>query len=834
MNDKLIKILISLSLIVLIVSAVSTVGAVDPQMEWYRSIGSIGSNEVAYSVLLAEDGGYVFAGSKSTPSNGLDFYIVKTSQDGTVVWEKTYGGYADDSAYSMARSGDGGYVLAGYTKSFGAGGSDVMLLKVDADGAQDWFMTFGGVRDDVGQSISPTAGGGFIIAGGTRSFDPLGSYDAYLIAIGSSGNLLWSKAFGGTDYDYANDVQQTADGGFIVAGGTGIFLSYVRDALLIKTDASGNAQWTKTFGGAGPDNALSVIQAEDGGYLLAGGTRSYGAGGEDAYLVKTDSAGALVWQNFFGSSGEERANSVIQTSDGDFLFIGFTGSYGAGLTDAYMVKVNAAGSLGTMKTFGGINEDIGRDIIQLSDGSCVLAGETKSYAGSPSLDAYLVKTNIFIDFLPPQIVGANPGSGDLVVDPLQTISASFYDISGVDTASVSVALDSSDITASCAITSDGFSYTPPSPLGEGTHTVSVAATDSEGNSGTSSWSFVVDSLAPSVSALTPANHSSINATRPLISASFEDAVGVDVGGVVAQLDGTDITSLAVITGSGIQYVPASPLSQGLHTVSLTVQDEAGNTAIVSWTFRTDETPPVFSSVSPTEGANIYAFGGGSVTISASYSDNAGIDTGAIRLTLDGVDITSKATVTATGLSYTGEVGPGAHTARITIADGAGNVGTRTVNFTVANLMPFLIIGVIALIIVAVVLLLLSRRRKPKGKAAVPKWEQPPPPPPPMETYIPEVEREEIPVERPPAQPPPPLPVEKPAEPPTEEKAPTAETVEEVPTPPPQPPVMTAAEEPAPAAPPSPAIAPEKITCPACGATNKPDSTKCWYCDKPFA
>jgi hypothetical protein len=609
-----------------------------------------------------------------------------------------------------------------------------------------------------------------------------------------------------------------------------MFLSYVKDMLLIKTNSLGGPQWTKTFGASGPENAYSVVQTSDGGYLLGGSTRSYGSN-EEAYLVKTNAVGSLEWQNFFGGLNDDRASSVIQTTDGEYLLVGYTKSYGAGLADIFLVKVDQSGNMVNMNTCGGINDDYGYDVIQLPDGSCAIAGETRSYIHAPTQDAYLIKTNIFIDFLPPRLTGTTPTAGSITNTRTPTIGASFDDITGVNVSSVRVYIDSVDVTTLCTITADAFGYSLQSPLVEGTHNVSVTASDMNGNAGQQSWSFVVDSRSPTISTFAPANHSSISSTRPLISATFNDTTGVNVSGVAARLNLIDITSSVHVTATGIQYVPPSDLGQGLQTMTLIVPDLAGNTATMSWVFRVDTIAPTISSISPGNGATIQTFTD-SVKISASYSDNAEVSTSSIRLMLDGVDITSSATVTATSISCTRNVGQGTHTAQLTVADGAGNTSTTTVNFTVNNLTPIVIIVAIAFIALLAVLLLLSRRSKSKPKA-IPEWEQPTPPPPPTETYVAEQDYEAPAKKLEEKRYTPPLPVEQPAEP-TREPVPIAEKApEEAPAQPPQTPGITTVEEAKPVQAEEPKQEPRMVSCPECGASNKVGASKCWYCEKPL-
>ncbi|MFH1319911.1 MAG: T9SS type A sorting domain-containing protein [Bacteroidota bacterium] len=310
-------------------------------------------------------------------------------------FQETIGGTSDDHGRSIQQTADGGYIFTGYTNSFGAGGNDVFLIKTDANGDTVWTKAYGGSGDDFGKSVGLTSDNGFIVSGYTNSFGA-GNYDIYLIKTDSIGDTLWTKTCGGDSLDYSNAVHQTFDGGYIIIGYTNSFGAGSDDVYLIKTDSVGDTLWTKTFGGINSDIGSSIQQTADGGYIIAGQTNSFGAGAVDVYLIRTDSIGDTLWAKTFGGTGDDLGYSVRQPDNGEFIISGSTNSFGSGIDDIYLIKTDSIGNLLCSKVFGGDSIDYGFSVQHVADGGCIFAGNTSSF-GAGGIDVYLIKTDAYAD-----------------------------------------------------------------------------------------------------------------------------------------------------------------------------------------------------------------------------------------------------------------------------------------------------------------------------------------------------------------------------------------------------------------------------------------------------
>ncbi|RLF08229.1 MAG: hypothetical protein DRJ60_00880 [Thermoprotei archaeon] len=354
-----------------------------------KAIGGA-SDDFGRSIQQTSDGGYVITGSTGSYGAGnADVFVVKLDSSGNLSWAKTIGGADYDYGYSIQQTSDGGYVIAGYTGNYDAGDYDVFVVKLDSSGNLSWAKTIGGADYDYGYSIQQTSGGGYVVTGETKSYAAGGS-DVFVVKLDSSGNLSWAKTIGGASDDYGYSIQQTSDGGYVITGSTDSYGAGDFDVFVVKLDSSGNLSWAKTIGGASYGYGNSIQQTSDGGYVIAGHTGSYGAGNADVFAVKLDSSGNLSWAKTIGGTNSDYGRSIQQASDGGYVITGSTYSYGAGNSDVFVVKLDSSGNFSWAKTIGGADYECSYSIQQTSDGSYVITGFTDSY-GAGGFDVFVVK-----------------------------------------------------------------------------------------------------------------------------------------------------------------------------------------------------------------------------------------------------------------------------------------------------------------------------------------------------------------------------------------------------------------------------------------------------------
>ena len=309
------------------------------------------------------------------------------AQEPEMEWSKTFGGPRVDGGVSVQQTSDGGYIVVGETNSFGAGGSDVYLVKTDSNGNMQWNKTFGGSKDDWGFSVQQTRDGGYIIAGKTDSFGAGGS-DVYLVKTDSNGNMQWNKTFGGNYYDFGCSVQQTSDGGYIIVGTTFSFGAGSYDVYLIKTDSSGNMQWSKTFGGPEDDWGYSVQQTGDGGYIVVGETNSFGAGNIDIWLIKLglkfDRIPPVISDaSPTGTVGSTSVTFTVRVEDS-----------GSGVKEVRLIVDGV--SQGLMSRSGNTYTKT----LSLSEGSHTWVVEAVDLVGNTATQSYSLRVSIWMSLLP--------------------------------------------------------------------------------------------------------------------------------------------------------------------------------------------------------------------------------------------------------------------------------------------------------------------------------------------------------------------------------------------------------------------------------------------------
>ena len=381
-----------------------------PQEEWNRTYGG-SSDDVGTYGQQTKDGGYIITGYTSSygadaPFSWLikvqhrgDLWLIKTDAEGQKEWDRTYGGLGKDLGFFVQQTKDEGYIIVGGKKSFWIIGSyDLWIIKTDAKGNVLWDRTFGGSGEDLGFSVQQTNDDGYIIAGYTSFTN---GKKAWIIKIDSQGNKQLDMATGRADSEAAS-IGLTKDGGYIITGYTPSSGSGKEDVWLIKTNSKLHWDWLKTFGGPNRDLGLSVQETEDGGYIIAGLTESFGAGKGDVWLIKTDPKGDREWDRTFGGSNFDSGASVQQTRDGGYIVTGYNtttidnvGSYSRlfnsdNIGRVWLIKTDSEGIELWNETFGGTRNDWGNSVQETQDGGYIITGVTESY-GAGKEDVWLIK-----------------------------------------------------------------------------------------------------------------------------------------------------------------------------------------------------------------------------------------------------------------------------------------------------------------------------------------------------------------------------------------------------------------------------------------------------------
>jgi len=353
---------------------------------WVRTYGGA-SPEYATSLARTSDGGYALAGTTNN-----DCLVIKFDSVWNITWQKTYGGSGTDVCGSIEQTEpDLGYIVAGSTSSFGAGGTDVWVLKLDGNGNVEWQKAYGGTGSEQGIAVRQTDAG-YIVGAQTPSFGA-GGVDFWLLNLDTSGDILWQRAYGGVSADFLYDLQLVTGGGFIAAGQTLSYGAGGNDALILKVGAGGDIVWQKTYGGPLNDWASSIQKTVGGGYVVLAETSSFEAGDRDIWIFKIDESGEIAWQKTYGGPARDEgdgASEIRQTSDAGYIVAGITSSFSAGGQDAWLLKLDADGNITWQRSYGGLQDDWSHLVDETVDGGYIVAANTRSF-GAGAEDILLLK-----------------------------------------------------------------------------------------------------------------------------------------------------------------------------------------------------------------------------------------------------------------------------------------------------------------------------------------------------------------------------------------------------------------------------------------------------------
>lgn len=358
------------------------------QVSFQRTYGGA-QEDKAFTVLQLSDDGYIVGGqTRSFGAGNTDLWLVRTDANGDTLWTRSYGGPQNDSGTAVAVAPDG-LLLLGQTTSFGAGSSDIWLIKTDAAGDTQWTRCYGGPGPEKYGSLIRLQNGEVVFCGSTAS-SGAGGMDVWVVKTDASGNQLWAKTYGGAADDIGLGITPTSDSGFVVCGYTTSYGAGSGDCWVLKLSAAGDTQWTRTYGGPQPDGAGCAIETP-GGYVVGANTMSFGAGGWDLYAVGITAAGDTLWTKTHGGQYDDWGFGGSQTADGNVVLSGYV-QESPGDCDVALAKFGTGGSLVWERAYGGSGVDEGRGCALTSDGGFCIAGSTNSY-GAGDHDFYLIKTD---------------------------------------------------------------------------------------------------------------------------------------------------------------------------------------------------------------------------------------------------------------------------------------------------------------------------------------------------------------------------------------------------------------------------------------------------------
>ncbi len=331
---------------------------------WEKSFTGT-KEESGAAVAATDDGGSLLAGSTSSFGAGLDdLWLLKLDSDGAIEWEKSYGGPDRDWTESLAATSDGGFIVAGTTSSFGLGASDIWILKINADGSIGWQKTYGGSYDDYARTVCQTSDGGFVVAGETTDFGA-GQSDIWILKLDQGGIIEWEKTYGGWDFDHVSALITTPDDGYALVGSTSSFGAGSSDLWMLKLGYAGEIEWQKTYGESYGDYGRDLALSGDC-FMVAGHNEPTGVGSGDFWVLRLGHDGSIEWQKLFGGNDDDFARALVPLAVPGFLVVGETRSFGPGGEDFWSLRLNPNGTV-EFGSSSGAQETEGVTLVQDTD-----------------------------------------------------------------------------------------------------------------------------------------------------------------------------------------------------------------------------------------------------------------------------------------------------------------------------------------------------------------------------------------------------------------------------------------------------------------------------------
>jgi hypothetical protein len=570
---------------------------------WFKTYG-FQYRDNAYCVIEASGGGFVLSGYVDYGLGGQqDFFILRVDATGNQIWNSTFNTPQGSTAYRIVELSTGGYVAAGYVHNGPAlRDHDTWVIHVDASGNHIWNQTFGRFsgRESCFDLIEVSTGG-VLLASYTDMYGTPREYDMWLIRLDAAGNHLWNQTYGGTGDDFGHSVVETSGGDFVFLGHTDSFGAGRRDAWLVKTDSLGNHLWNMTYGGPLNDTAMLLTEVSGGGFAFCGNTFSYGAGLEDGWLVRVDAAGNHLWNQSYGGPEFESLNDLVEVSSGGFALVGHTRSYGAGNWDIWVVRTDAAGNLLWHQPYGGINYDLGYSIIELTTGGFMFCGATQAY-GAGHYDIWLV----------------NIPDPDIwwVTEPMNQIREFGMPLSYDTDASALTSIDDYWLNDTTTFAIDGTGLlTNTTPAAVDTHSLQLWVNDTSDNRINANITITIEAAAPPAWVQPPTDQSLELGQTFSYDLDATDRSGLDTWWI------NDTTTFTIDATGQISSILS--LSLGAYGLQVSVNDTLGHVQTTSFTLTIEDTTD--PQITTTQNTWAFTFGHTVTGVTITATDLAGID-----------------------------------------------------------------------------------------------------------------------------------------------------------------------------------------------------------------